>query len=143
MSALSLNSFEWVLICRRILATPGKKGEIEIEIEMRGGGGEGEGREWRRWRRGERRGREGGEERGWRGEEEMEERGGDGEEERGGGREEEKKRGRNVEESAYQHGHIKQPPSMECAHSHSDVLCQVLVTTRWSPLPPTHHNMCM
>ena len=74
----------------------------------------------------------------------MEERGGDGEEEREGGREKEKKeRRRNAGESAYQHGYMKQPPSMECVHYHSDVLRQLLVTTRWSPLPQTHHNMRM
>ena len=142
MSALSLNSFEWVLMlapyCRRILATPGKNGEIEIEIEMRGGGGgrRGEGKEEMREEGKRRTGGDGGERRRWRREEVTEKK-------RGGGREGEKKRGRNVEKSAYQHGHIMQPPSMECAHSHSDVLRWLLVTKRWSPLPRTHHSMRM
>ena len=53
VSALSLNSFEWVLMlapyCRRILATPEQKGELEIEeIEMRERGGERKGRNLRR-----------------------------------------------------------------------------------------------
>ena len=62
MSALSLNSLEWVLMlapyCRRILATPEKKGETDIEIEMREGGGKGEkGMEEMEVRRGEKKGR--------------------------------------------------------------------------------------
>ena len=66
MSALSLNSFECVLMlhvarpyCRRILANPAKKGEIEMEIEMRKGGGKG--MEEMEVRRGEKKRRRGGE----------------------------------------------------------------------------------